>query len=177
MPRRPSPPDDPCQTLFVAVQDQQNGPRTIRALAKTGFDLNSCRDPHTQQHPIFLAIACHHMGIVQVLLESGVRFDHRDPRHHNASVIQRLRSLRSLFEETVASPQHKATRDIAKRRLAATVAAIAMYEGQLARGEVQVIPDVVEPTHDEVMQKLQERLQNLGIIVPPSGGSTGMGTA
>jgi hypothetical protein len=95
---------------------------------------------------------------------SRLPFDHRDPRHYNASVIQRLRSLRTLFAETVSGPDRNPTRASAKRRPAATEAASKIHDDQLAHGEIEAIADVPEPTHEEVMKPLQETLRGLGIF-------------
>lgn len=104
---------------------------------------------------------------IQRELRDQVRFDHRDPRHHDASVIQRLRSLRVLFAEVVGSPDHKETRAIARRRLKATEAAIQLYESSVARGEIGEIADVQEPTHAENLRKIQEMLARRGIEWTP----------
>ena len=150
--------DEAFQQLQLAVQDPQHGPRQISKLAESGVDLNYSSCP---QHPIFEAIGFHHMNIVNVLLENGVRFDHRDPKHHNASVIQRLRSQRDFFQGLADSPAHKESRGVIKRRLKLTLKAIEIYDSAIAKGQLDEIADVSEPTHEEVMKALQERLRAL----------------
>lgn len=146
------------EKLQIAVQNPQLGPRQIAKLASAGFDLNDSPQP---QHPIFIAIACHHFNIVNVLIDHGVRFDHRDPRYHNASVIQRLRSQRDFFEGLVESPDHKESRAIIKRRLKATHQAIEKYNRLVAEGTIEQIEDAPEQTNADLANQLEEKLKDI----------------
>jgi hypothetical protein len=148
--------DEAFQQLKIAVQDPNRGPRKISELADSGFDLNHSTDP---KHPIFLAIALHHFKIVTHLLKNGVRFDHRDPGYYNASVIQRLRSLRNFFAGLVKSPDHKASRNIIKTRFKAVEESLAIYDAQIASGQIEEIPDSPEPTLEESLAAIQKRLE------------------
>ncbi|WP_278469673.1 hypothetical protein [Gimesia maris] len=150
--------DEAFEQLQIAVQNQQHGPGKIAKLAQDGFDLNYSPLP---QHPVFLAIAFHHFNIVNALIDHGLRFDHRDPQHQNASLIQRLRSQRDFFEGFVNSPDHKESRSIIKRRLQGTLQAIEKYDRLVAAGTIAPIEDAPEQTGAELADQLEEKLKDI----------------
>jgi hypothetical protein len=101
------------------------------------------------------------MNLVNALIDHGVRFDHRDPGQHNASLIQRLRSLRELFGELADSPDHRASRGIIRRRLQGTEQAIEKYESLVAQGAIDPADDAPQPTGGDIADQLEAKLKDL----------------
>ena len=112
--------------LYWAASIPQSGAKTAEQLVRAGYDINFVIAGF--RHPVFAAIDCDAFSVAEKLIALGTRRDHADPRHADATVVDRLSESLAWWKNRLGEHNRGETiYEMAARRVSAIESALAVY--------------------------------------------------